>query len=197
MQGQFGNPSGNLGKIVGWLMSKSNTDLNNWAIEKMGPSPAGEFLEIGYGPGQAIQKLASSLTKGRVTGIDHSELMHRFAMKRNNHHVNNRKAVLLCGDSTKFDFPESGFDLIYGVNVHFFWEDPAKEFGTLYKYLKPTGKLLMVFQPRWVKNFQELERVTRNTVSQFQNAGYAGVEIDYKLMRPVTAISVLGRKKLY
>lgn len=45
--------------------------------------PADRVLEIGSGPGLAIQELSHIAREGYVCGIDHSEVMVRQARKRN------------------------------------------------------------------------------------------------------------------
>jgi len=190
---QFGKPTGTIGRFVGWLLSFKNNDRVNWTFEKLRLRPNDTLLEIGYGPGVTLNKVADNLTLGFVAGIDHSEIMLGQASRRNKIHIEKGKAKLQCGTVWDLEYPENYFDTIYGSNVHFFWKNPAKEFKHLVPFLKPGGRLVMVFQPRLVKT--EIKEVANETKIQYEQAGLTNIEIDFKKMSPVTCIYISGQKK--
>jgi ubiquinone/menaquinone biosynthesis C-methylase UbiE len=80
---QFSGPSGPLGRLAGRLMARLNGPLNDWAVDLLELSPRDRVLEVGYGPGLAIQRIASRASQGRVVGVDRSERMRRQAARRN------------------------------------------------------------------------------------------------------------------
>jgi ubiquinone/menaquinone biosynthesis C-methylase UbiE len=80
---QFGRPSGLLGRAVGRLMAAKNHYMNQLAVEVLNVQPDDQVLEIGFGPGRAIEMVAAGMTNGFVSGVDHSEVMLRQAAKRN------------------------------------------------------------------------------------------------------------------
>ena len=86
---QFGNPTGILGKVAGFIMSHrgSNLERIDWAIELLKLKSDDRVLEIGFGPGIAIEKMETIASNGLVYGLDHSTLMYRQASSRN------RKAI--------------------------------------------------------------------------------------------------------
>jgi hypothetical protein len=59
---QFGNPHGLGGRIAGWIMATrpSNKERSAWAIDLLDPQPDDAVLEIGYGPGVAIERTRAS-----------------------------------------------------------------------------------------------------------------------------------------
>ena len=85
MVGQFLRPHGLGGRAAGWVMAKrgSNRERNIWAVGLLDVQPHDRVLEIGFGPGIAIQEFARHATSGLVVGVDHSEVMVRQARKRN------------------------------------------------------------------------------------------------------------------
>jgi len=190
---QFGKPSGSFGRFVGWLMSIKNNDRVNWTFENLHLKPSDILLEVGYGPGVTLKKVADNLTSGFIAGIDHSEIMLEQASRRNKKHIENAKVKLECGTVSDLKYPANHFDTIYASNVHFFWENPAKEFKQLVSFLKPGGRLVMVFQPRLTK--KDVREVADNTKTQYEEAGLIDIKIDFKKMRPVTCIHISGHKK--
>lgn len=191
---QFSKPTGNFGRFVGWLMSFKNKGRAVWTYENLRLKPTDIILEIGYGPGSTFKKAADNLTTGLIAGIDHSEIMFDQAMKRNKNHIYSEKAKLECGTVWDLKYPDNYFDTIFGSNVHFFWKNPVDEFKKLVLLLKPNGRLVMVFQPRWAKTEEEVKKVAEKTKRQYEEAGLKNVEIDYKKMKPVTCIYIGGQK---
>jgi ubiquinone/menaquinone biosynthesis C-methylase UbiE len=191
---QFGNPEGNLGLLVGWLMSIKNRGRAKWTIEKLNFKPTDFILEVGYGSGAAFKEVANQLTSGFIAGIDHSKVMLEQATKKNKKHIDSKKADLNCGTVWDLNYPEDYFDIIFGSNVHFFWEDPTMEFQKLYSYLKQSGRLIMVFQPRWAKSEEQVKEIAENTKEQYEEVGLKNIVYEFKPMKPVTCIYVSGQK---
>lgn len=190
---QFEKPTGIFGRFVGWLLSFKNNERVNWTFEKLQLTPSDILLEVGYGSGVAIKKVANNLTSGFIAGIDHSEIMLEQASKRNKEQIEKKIVKLECGTVWDLNYPRNHFDIIYGSNVHFFWENPTKEFKQLVSFLKPGGRLVMVFQPRLAKT--KVEEVADETKMQYAEAGLTNIEIDFKEMGSVTCIYISGQKK--
>ena len=57
---------------MGRVMEAINRAPNREAIAALAIAPADVVVEIGYGPGCAIETLAASAPRGRVYGIDPS-----------------------------------------------------------------------------------------------------------------------------
>lgn len=151
------------------------------------------MLEVGYGPGVTLKKVADNLTSGFIAGIDHSDIMLEQASKRNKEYIEKGKVKLECGTVWDLKYPENYFDIIYGSNVHFFWEDPTKEFKQLVSFLKSGGRVVMVFQPRLAT--KEIREVAKETKIQYEDVGLTNIEIDFKNMGFVTCIYISGQKK--
>ena len=195
INGQFKKPTGWLGHLVGWSMSFKNNDRANWTFENLRLKESDNLLEIGFGAGVTLNKVAKDLTTGFIAGIDYSEIMLKQASKRNKIYIKRGKVKLEYGTVWDLKYPENYFDTIYGSNVHFFWEDPVNEFRHLVKLLKPGGRLIMVFQPRWAKSENEVKQVAEMTKKQYEEIGLTNIEVDFKKMSPVMCIYVCGKKK--
>ncbi|NNC63994.1 MAG: class I SAM-dependent methyltransferase, partial [Gammaproteobacteria bacterium] len=82
---QFRQPTGALGRLAGWTMAHrpSNRQRNACTIELLELAPDDDVLEIGYGPGVAIEQASREIVDGRILGFDHSKVMHEQASRRN------------------------------------------------------------------------------------------------------------------
>lgn len=61
----------------------SNLERNMRTLALVDIQPDDRVLEIGFGPGIAIERAAELARRGKVIGVDHSELMLRQASRRN------------------------------------------------------------------------------------------------------------------
>src|SRR5260221_9287787 len=122
---QFQKPSGLFGRVAAWIMAHrpSNIERNRWTVDLLKIGEDDHVLEIGFGPGLSIANAARLASRGRVVGIDHSELMLEQATQRNLAAIQSGKVELRLGG---FELaPQLGetFDKVYSVNVFQFLTD--------------------------------------------------------------------------
>ena len=89
---------GILGKFVVSAMTCATTVSNNWTIGLLDIQPADHVLEIGFGAGLAIKRVAGIASKGFVAGVDISETMVRQARKCNATTIQDGRVDLEYGD---------------------------------------------------------------------------------------------------
>jgi ubiquinone/menaquinone biosynthesis C-methylase UbiE len=93
----FGRPQGILGRIGGVIMARSNREIAARLVEVLDIQPIDRVLEVGFGPGVAIELIAAKLSSGKVTGIDCSEEMMDQAKTRNATSVESGRVELRLG----------------------------------------------------------------------------------------------------
>ena len=76
---QLQNPTGFTGRLVGRAMSIANARPNRLAVNALHIDPSDTVLELGFGPGRAINAMAVQAFAGTVYGIDKSPVMLRQA----------------------------------------------------------------------------------------------------------------------
>ena len=191
---QFGRPTGIAGRIAGRVMAFNNKKRSKWTLQKLGFSPSDNILEIGYGPGIIVNEIASILTAGFIAGIDHSEIMYNQANRRNKQHIQKKKVYLQKGTIDDLAFSAGTFDIIFGSNVHFFWDDQVGAFRKLRQLIKPDGRLIMIFQPRWAMGKTNIEQIAMASQNQFKKAGFSDPQVDFMKNKTIKLIAVEGRK---
>jgi SAM-dependent methyltransferase len=146
---QFSNPHGPLGRIAGHIMATrgTNVERNTWVARLIDPAPDDDILEIGHGPGLAIEAIWPQLTTGHIYGLELSDLMSETARDRNTRGVDAGKVTFRVGDAQHLPDDLTGFDVIYGVNVSMFWADAAATIAELAARLDPTGRLTLSYMP--------------------------------------------------
>ena len=193
--GQFHRPRGFGGRAAGWVMAKrgSNRERNIWAVELLDVQPHGRVLEIGFGPGIAIQELARHATSGLVAGVDHSEVMVRQARNRNAAAVRAGRVDLRLGSAEALPGFDEPFDKILAVNSLLFWDDPVARLKDLHYLLRPGGQIAIVYQPRGPHSTNEVAARTGQEIAEhFVTLGFTDVRVETLALQPTDAVCVLG-----
>ncbi|MFL5295168.1 MAG: class I SAM-dependent methyltransferase [Phenylobacterium sp.] len=136
-------PRGPMGVVMSWMMERLNGPQNRATVEALQPPPGGAVLEIGFGPGHALEMLASTRRLSLVAGVDHSELMVETARRRLARKRGDAALDLRLGDARALPFDDEQFDLVYAVNSFHLW--PAKEdaLAEVAGVLKPGGDVVL------------------------------------------------------
>jgi len=192
---QFHRPHGAGGRAAGWVMAHrgSNRKRNVWAAGLLDVQPADRVLEIGFGPGIAIAELARRATRGRVVGVDHSELMVRQASRRNAAAVRAARVELRLGTAEQLPVFDEPFDKILAVNSLMFWDDPVARLKELRGLLRPGGRIAIAFQPRGPGSTDETAARAGEVIAEhFAAAGFTDVRVETLALKPTAVVCVLG-----
>ncbi len=194
---QFGHPTGLLGRLAGFIMASrsSNIERSDWAVSLLNLQPTDRVLEIGYGPGIAIQKMSEIVKDGLIWGIDHSDIMLKQASKRNKEAISLGTVKLLQHSVSNLPSFEEPLDKILDINSFQFWEDPIEDLKSLREQLRSGGIIALVQQPRkpGAKEEDTIE-AGETFVEYLRAAGFKEIKIERKKMRPVSTVCVFGKK---
>jgi SAM-dependent methyltransferase len=119
----FGRPSGFLGRLGGVIMARVNRDAAAQVIELVDVRPNDKVLEVGFGPGVAIQLLSQRVPAGWVAGVDQSQEMVRQAAARNAEAARGRRVDLRYGSAERLPFGDETFDKVLAINSMQAWTD--------------------------------------------------------------------------
>jgi ubiquinone/menaquinone biosynthesis C-methylase UbiE len=175
---QFHRPRGLIGGVVGWVMAhrRSNVERNRWVVSLLDVQPADRVLEIGFGPGIAIAELAARATRGRVYGIDHSEVMVRQAGRRNAAAVREGRVRLTHAGVDRLPVFDGPLDAVLAVNSLGFWPEPVERLRELRGLLRPGGRIALASQPRCPG--VTTEHATRELRDLLARAGYGDIRVE-------------------
>lgn len=193
-QDQFSNPQGIGGRLAGWLMALTNRDLNTWAIDQLAVRPDDIVLEIGFGPGLAVQTLAKRARNGHIDGVDVSPLMVEQATRRNAAMVKAGRVRLRIGAVSALPFESGRFDKVLAVNNVQFWPQLADDLHEVARVLRPGGALAIVLQPRQAPSAADVLSVRDDLIARVQAAGYRRVRSAVTASAPMPAFVVLGER---
>jgi ubiquinone/menaquinone biosynthesis C-methylase UbiE len=126
-------------------MAHETSDLNDRAVRLLCPSPSDRVLEIGFGHGRTIERLAKAVNHGHVYGVDVSESMLNMAIRRNRRAIADGRVELRKGDCASIPFDDASFDGAVAVHILYFWDDPVACLREIRRILKPSARLVLGF----------------------------------------------------
>jgi ubiquinone/menaquinone biosynthesis C-methylase UbiE len=181
---QSGQPSGVIGRLLGWVMERETAAQNDAAVAALTLRPDDRVLETGYGPGRTLEQLAAAVPCGFVAGVDHSQTMYETARRRCAASIARGRVEVQTGDSRALPYPDSHFDKALAVHTLYFWRDPALHLREVYRVLKRRhGVCVLGFRPQedpHAADFPETVYTfhTRDSVRRIlSGVGFADVEL--------------------
>jgi SAM-dependent methyltransferase len=138
---QLSRPSGIRGRLLGHVMAYVNEQPNREAIQSLDIGPSDIILELGFGPGRAIETLVSKTPHGKVFGIDPSEEMVAQASRTNRRWIDSGRVRLMQGYFNVLPWQSGTIDKILAVNVVYFFHESGAELREARRLLKPGGEM--------------------------------------------------------
>ena len=138
---QFSGPQGPLGHVAGWLMVRQNQDANAWLVELLGAGPEDHVLEVGFGPGLAVERNAARAAF--VAGVDHSPLMVRKAAARVAGALREGRIDLRHASAEALPFADGRFTRAMALNSLQCWPSAEAGLREIHRVLAPGGRLAL------------------------------------------------------
>jgi ubiquinone/menaquinone biosynthesis C-methylase UbiE len=141
----FGRPKGVMGRLGGVIMARLNRDAAAQVIDLLDVQPDDRILEVGFGPGVAVQLLLHRMPTVWVAGVDQSQEMVEQAAARNADALRARRADLRYGSVDRLPFADETFDKVLAVNSMQVWPDARGGLLEIWRVLKKGGTVALGF----------------------------------------------------
>jgi len=186
-------------------MNASHSRLTDWGLKQIAIENRYSILDLGCGGGRTVSKLAAMATQGKVYGVDYSDESVAATKRTNARWISLGRVEVRHGPVSQLPFPDGMFDLITGVETHFWWPDLPGDMREVLRVLKPGGTLILIAEvykgantvaARLVEKYASRTGITLLSVDEhrelFTNAGYSNVEVIEE--RGKGWICAIGRK---
>jgi SAM-dependent methyltransferase len=188
---QCKKPTGLVGRLTLWRMNKSHSKLTDWGLMHTIVESRFTVLDVGCGGGRTISKLAAIAEQGKVHGIDYAKESVAASRRYNAGAIRAGRVEIHLAEVGKLPFPDNTYDLVTGVETHFWWPDIDAGLLEIRRVLKPGGTLILIaevykgadaFTSRMCERSAALtgmKMLTRDEHRDLLNsAGFADVQID-------------------
>lgn len=198
---QLRQPEGLLGRFVGYLMTRTNREAIDWTVGLLDIQPSDHVLEVGFGPGLAIEQVARLSSSGRVVGIDFSKEMVKQASVRNAAAIAAGRVELKYGDASALPLGKDSFDKVFAINVIYFWENPIATLTEMRRVMKVGGRLVLYMVSK--EDLAKMKSTRTGVFTTYTNeqavqwltqAGFNRVQFKTKAEKARTGVCVLAEK---
>ena len=190
---QFERPRGCLGRVVGFILAGRGSNLvrNRWTVDLLDPKSGERVLEVGCGPGVALELCLSRMSV-KAVGVDHSALMIAQASRRNAKAMRAGRLTLIEGTIDDVPGDLAPFDKLFSINVIQFVDRP-KFVARAQALLKPGGTFAATYQPRHAKATRaDALKMAAQLTEMLKAEGFSGVRTEEIELKPVPAVCVIG-----
>ncbi len=203
---QAARPSGWFGRLlVGRILNRANASLEDLGMDLIEVQPDSKILEIGFGNGRLIAKMAKYVRSGKITGIEISEEMIAAATRKISHLIESGKVELVHASVDSIPADNDSFDKIFTANTIYFWPDPDENIKEVLRTLRSGGKFYCglrlkeeLLRNRLVKSNLEVFKnlYSRNDIREFLlRAGFSDVSVHMESGEHYMNVVVAGVKK--
>lgn len=190
---QFDKPSGRLGAFVGHLMAWKSGPRSRFVLSMLELAAHHRVLEIGFGPGVDLARVAGRVPEGSVAGIDHSAIMLAQAGTRLRRQGHLERVDLRLGSADLLPFADDAFDRVFSINSVQFWPDLDAVAHEISRVLKPGGLAAIAMQPMSRGAVADDARRFAQRIQQaLARAGLRKLRVSERELRPVLCCCVVG-----
>lgn len=132
-------PTGLGGKMMVSMMNIGHRSLADWGLRFVGIPTDATVLDCGCGGGANIAKLLEKCPKGKVYGIDYSEVSVEKSLKVNRNAVKEGRCGIFRASADELPFEDARFDLITAFETVYFWQELTRCFCEIYRVMKQGG----------------------------------------------------------
>jgi len=141
---QCRRPHGWLGRLILRNMNSRHSKVTDWGLSHVSVGKRDAILDVGCGGGKTISKLASGASEGKVYGVDFSRDSVGVASKVNRRLIEAGRVEIREASVSELPFSNDFFDLVTGVETHFWWPDLPGDVREVLRVLKPGGELILI-----------------------------------------------------
>ena len=142
---QLRKPTGKDTELIAEYMARQNRELYNSVFTAMETTAGNQVLEIGCGEAPLATIIVNAAENISYTGLDYSGDILRLAEKK---HFPGSHIRFVQSEIAAMPFAEAQFDVILGVNILYFWQQPQIELSEIRRVLKPGGRLVLGYRPK-------------------------------------------------
>ena len=140
--GQLRKPSGWFGRrVMARLLNEGNRDLLDSVLEEVAPGAGARIVDVGFGGGYTLERLAPRVSPARVAGVEISGAMIDAVRERTGDAFDLHRA-----DAAALPFPDAALDVVLSVNTVYFWPEPAPVLAEMSRVLRPGGRLVLGYR---------------------------------------------------
>ncbi len=181
-------PQGLGGSFMLGMMNFGHGAMAVWGLSHLQINPADVILDIGCGGGKNIARMLQTASKGKVFGLDYSELSVKKSRALNQRAIAEGRTEIKQGSVSQIPYQDAQFDIVTAFETVYFWPDFLNDLKEVARVLKKKGTFLicneesrMDGEPVSDKGFAKMLDLKIYTPSDFkkslEQAGFENIKV--------------------
>lgn len=137
-------PEGLGGKLMVQSMNLGHSAMAEWGFSHIPVPEQGRCLDIGCGGGKNLQKLLEKCPRGRVTGVDYSQVSVEASRRKNRKAIEAGRCQVLQANVRELPMESGSFDLVTAFETVYFWPDLAECLREVWRVMEPGGVFAII-----------------------------------------------------
>jgi len=125
-------------------MNSRHSKVTDWGLAHVAVGNCDTILDVGCGGGRTVSKLAAMASEGSVFGVDHSEESVAASKRENAREIDAGRVEIRQGSVSQLPYADGAFDLVTGVETHFWWPDLCGDMREVFRVTKPGGTVVLI-----------------------------------------------------
>ena len=130
-----------VGQVYARVMNSTHDRLTNWGLDHLAIGARDAILDVGCGGGATIQRLRARAPQSHVSGVDYSDASVAVARQTNSNDIAAGTVDIQQASVSHLPFPDNTFNVVTGVETHYYWPNLAQDLAEVRRVLKPGGRV--------------------------------------------------------
>ncbi len=137
-------PQGFWGRRALSIMNgKNHAAMPEWVLSELDIKENDTILDVGCGGGANIARLLKRVPKGKVIGLDYSQMALEVAQDLNYHDYVDKRCLLMGGNAMQMPLAKETYNIITAFETVYYWLSLELGFSEIYRLLKPGGTIVI------------------------------------------------------
>ena len=136
-------PDGLGGKWMVRLMNLGHGAVSRWALRFLSVSLSSTALDCGCGGGANLARLLKRCPKGRVCGIDYSDVSVEASRARNRKAIEDGRCEVAQASVAQLPYADATFARVTAFETVYFWPELSSCFREVRRVMRPGGTFLI------------------------------------------------------
>jgi len=137
-------PQGFWGRRALSIMNgKNHAAMPEWVLSELDIKENDTILDVGCGGGANIARLLKRVPKGKVIGLDYSQMALEVAQDLNYHDYVDKRCLLMGGNAMQMPLAKETYNIITAFETIYYWLSLELGFSEIYRLLKPGGTIVI------------------------------------------------------